>query len=66
MGEGDEQADATALEVGAYVERKYTASRPPERRVVVMGKWTVAGCVGWLILRIWLFNCSSMDGFLVL
>jgi hypothetical protein len=47
----DEQADATAPEVGAYVERKYTASRPPVRRVVVMGKWTVAGWVGWLILR---------------
>jgi hypothetical protein len=46
----DVQAEATAPEVGAYFERKYTASRPPVNRVVVMGKCTVAGCVGWLIL----------------
>jgi len=47
----DVQAEATALDVGAYFERKYTASRPPVSRVVVMGKCTVAGCVGWLILK---------------
>ena len=46
----DLQVEATAPEVGAYLERKYTASRAPVRKVVVMGKCTVAGCVGWLIL----------------
>lgn len=47
----DIQAEATAPDVGAYFERKYTASRPPVSRVVVMGKCTVAGCVGWLIVK---------------
>jgi hypothetical protein len=51
-GREDEQVEATAPEVGPYVERKYTASRAPVRRVVVMGKCTVAGWVGWLMFAV--------------
>lgn len=45
------KVEATSVEVGAYVDRKYTASSAPVRTVVVMGKWTVAGCLG-LIVRL--------------
>lgn len=45
-GAGDVLAEAMAVEVGPYLESQYIASRPPVRSVVVMGKWTVAGCVG--------------------
>ena len=48
----DIQAEATTDEVGPYVDKKYTASSAPVRRVVVIGKWTVAGCVGWLIVML--------------
>jgi hypothetical protein len=41
----------TAVAVGAYVEAKYTASRPPVNSVVVMGKCTVEGWAGWLMLK---------------
>jgi hypothetical protein len=37
------QVEATVVVVGAYVDKKYTASRPPVKTVVVMGKCTVAG-----------------------
>jgi hypothetical protein len=46
------QVEATSVAVGAYVDAKYTASSPPESSVVVMGKWTVAGCAGWLMVKI--------------
>jgi hypothetical protein len=45
------QVEATSVAVGAYVDAKYTASSPPESSVVVMGKWTVAGCAGWLMVK---------------
>jgi hypothetical protein len=34
--------------VAGYVEAAQAASRAPVRKVVVMGKWTNAGCFGWL------------------
>jgi hypothetical protein len=34
------------------VEAKYAASRAAVNNVVVMGKWTVAGWAGWLILAV--------------
>lgn len=48
----DLQVEATRLEVGAYVERKNMASSAPVSKVVVMGKWTVAGCLGWPIMEL--------------
>ena len=42
----DSHVEATIVVVGAYVDKKYTASRPPVKTVVVMGKCTVAGWVG--------------------
>jgi len=52
------QEDATAVAVGAYVDKKYTASSPPVNKVVVIGKWTVAGCAGWLMLSV--VGCSRI------
>jgi hypothetical protein len=51
-GKGNILADATRPAVGAKVEAKYAASSPAVKSVVVMGKWTVAGWAGWLILNI--------------
>jgi hypothetical protein len=44
--------EATIDAVGPNMDAKYAASRPPVSTVVVIGKWTVAGCAGWLIVAI--------------
>jgi hypothetical protein len=43
------QVDATKVAVGAYVDKKYTASRPAVSNDVVMGKWTKGGCFGLIV-----------------
>jgi hypothetical protein len=55
--------DAMIPAVAGYVEAAQAASRAPVRKVVVMGKWTNAGCFGWLrevSYRVMRVRCASL------